>query len=382
MFSRHLLKYLIAAALAFAPSLARADSTVSSMTAAGVLTGTELFYCVQGGADRNCTANQIKTFTGSGGTPAGASLTLQYNNASAFGGMSGTSWDDTNRSLTMTGSTITVSHPVLDMTQTWNNAATTFTGLRLNVTNTLSAANSALIDLQLGGSSKFKVANNSGIAFISLGTGNASATEIDILGSNATAGSRSIIFQDEGTSPAINIGYNGLVTWSGGDASPPDLILTRDAANILAQRNGVTANSFRVYNTFTDLSNYERGVQDWTTTANTLTIGAQAAGTGTLRPVAYVGVHHKFAGTAPTPSACGTTPALTGSDTHGTVTMGTGTPTGCVITFAVAYVSAPDCVVTWQTNLASMTYTISTTAITLTQTATSSNKVNYVCHGT
>lgn len=81
----------------------------------------------------------------------------------------------------------------------------------------------------------------------------------------------------------------------------------------------------------------------------------------------------------PTPTSCGTTPAVVGSDLAGEVTMGTGSPTGCVLTFANAYTSAPFCTITWQTNLASMQYTISSTAITLVQTATSSNKVNYNC---
>jgi hypothetical protein len=64
-----------------------------------------------------------------------------------------------------------------------------------------------------------------------------------------------------------------------------DLVLYRDAANTLAQRNGTTAQAFRVYNTYTDASNYERGVFDWTTNANTLTIGTTNAGTGTARRV-------------------------------------------------------------------------------------------------
>ena len=62
-----------------------------------------------------------------------------------------------------------------------------------------------------------------------------------------------------------------------------DLALARDGAGIFAQRNGVNAQTFRVYNTYSDGSNYERGVFDWTTTANTLTIAAQNAGTGTAR---------------------------------------------------------------------------------------------------
>jgi hypothetical protein len=47
--------------------------------------------------------------------------------------------------------------PIIWAVQTWNNATTVFTGLLLNVTSTLSAATSKLIDLQLGGVSQFSV---------------------------------------------------------------------------------------------------------------------------------------------------------------------------------------------------------------------------------
>jgi hypothetical protein len=50
-------------------------------------------------------------------------------------------------------------------------------------------------------------------------------------------------------------------------------------------------------------------------------------------------------GTAPALTSCGTSPAIVGTDVAGTVTMGTGTPTGCVITFNVAYIAAPHCIV-------------------------------------
>lgn len=86
--------------------------------------------------------------------------------------------------------------------------------------------------------------------------------------------------------------------------------------------------------------------------------------------------------TAPALTSCGTSPAIVGTDTAGIVTMGTGTPTGCVITFNVAYTATPYCVVSWiATPLASQSYVTSASAITLTQTATSSNKVQYVCVG-
>ncbi len=98
-----------------------------------------------------------------------------------------------------------------------------------------------------------------------------------------------------------------------------------------------------------------------------------------LTPPAANSTHVQTGGVPPVLTSCGTTPAVTGSDTAGVVTMGTGTPTTCTITFAVAYTAAPYCTVTWQTNIASMIYTVSASAISLTQTATSSNKVNYVC---
>lgn len=91
--------------------------------------------------------------------------------------------------------------------------------------------------------------------------------------------------------------------------------------------------------------------------------------------------HTRWSGTAPGLSACGTSPAISGNDMHGTVTMGTAAPAGCVITFALVYATAPTCRVTWRTNIASMQYTVSTTAITLTQTATSSNLIDYDCWG-
>lgn len=60
-----------------------------------------------------------------------------------------------------------------------------------------------------------------------------------------------------------------------------DATLNRDAAHVLAQRNGTNAQAFRLYNTYTDASNYERGFLQFT--SNYLELGAEAAGTGTAR---------------------------------------------------------------------------------------------------
>jgi len=120
--------------------------------------------------------------------------------------------------IAATGGTVTTSIPVLDGTQTWNASGITFTGYKLNITNTASAAGSLLQDLQVGGNSIFYVDK----------TGN---TE---------------------------------------------------------QKNGTSATASRVYNTYTDASNYERGVFDWTTNSNNLTIGTQNAGTGSGRDISFV----------------------------------------------------------------------------------------------
>lgn len=109
-------------------------------------------------------------------------------------------------------------------------------------------------------------------------------------------------------------------------------------------------------------------------------------GFGTPQPITATTVsasgHVNTGATPPVLTSCGTgSPAITGSDTAGIVTMGT-TATGCVITFATAYTGTPYCVVSWiATPLASQSYITSNTAITLTQTSTSGNKVQYVCAG-
>jgi hypothetical protein len=50
-----------------------------------------------------------------------------------------------------------ISFPILDLSQTWNAPGVTFTGLKQNVTDTNSATASLLLDLQVGGTSKFSV---------------------------------------------------------------------------------------------------------------------------------------------------------------------------------------------------------------------------------
>lgn len=64
-----------------------------------------------------------------------------------------------------------------------------------------------------------------------------------------------------------------------------DVILLRDAANVLAQRNSTTAQTFRLYNTFTDASNYERF--EIINSATTTELVTKIAGTGTANALRF-----------------------------------------------------------------------------------------------
>jgi len=112
---------------------------------------------------------------------------------------------------------------IYDMADTWNDGATTFTAIKMNVTDTASDASSLLMDLQVGGVSKFSVAKGTGAVF---------------------------------------------------------------GANLIEQRNSTNAQTFNIYNTYTDASNYERGFMKWN--SNVLEIGTEAAGTGTVREVKFI----------------------------------------------------------------------------------------------
>lgn len=216
--------------------------------------------------------------------PGGSSTQLQYNNAGAFGGMSGTAWDDTNRAETRTGATVTTSNPVQSLTQTWNAGAVSFTGWKLNVTNTASAAASLVSDWQVNGTSLLNLRSDGRLYVKSIlidggGTGTAS---LDVSGlPNAL---RTTTLNIIG---AINFG-NGYATLSSGNnagitiahlaASTGGIILSPGGSDYVEQRRGTNAQASRIYGTYTDASNFVRASLAATSTA--VTLSAQTAGTG------------------------------------------------------------------------------------------------------
>jgi len=69
----------------------------------------------------------------------------------------------------------------------------------------------------------------------------------------------------------------------------PTLSLYYDAADTLAQRRSTNAQIFRIYNTYTDASNYERLGITWA--SNICTIGLAQAGTGSVRSLVIAGAN-------------------------------------------------------------------------------------------
>lgn len=174
-----------------------------------------------------------------------------------------------------------------NITDTWNSSGTTFTGIKFNVTDTSSAAASLLMDLQVGGASKFKVAKD-GTASAS-GGGDyhpnfrmAESPSLGWLYKPSNAGMYAVynsqpmfrITQSEGRPSATSFGFYG-----GSWTNASDVVIFRDAANTLAQANGVNAQTFRLYGTHTDASNYRR-VSLSMDTAGTADLKAEGAGTG------------------------------------------------------------------------------------------------------
>jgi hypothetical protein len=192
---------------------------------------------------------------------------------------------------TLTGQILTGTQAtsLVDLATTWNTLGTP-TALKLNVANTLSNAASNLMDLQVGGVSKFTVNKSGELSMNSLDP----ATKIAYANAGfqffGSGGVGFYLGQDgsgNGNAVMSSTGYIGFSSVATPSSSNSDIRLARDAAGILAQRNGVLKQVFRVYNT--NLGGApEWGGFDWQTTTNTLRIGTDKSGTGASQPIDFV----------------------------------------------------------------------------------------------
>lgn len=217
------------------------------------------------------------TFAASGG---GTLATLD--SAGAFAPVSVSATGDITSGAILSGKrvslstgTITTSQPVVSGTQTWNASGVTFEADTIDVTNTASASGSLLWNRKVGGTSMGKLDKagtlttvnhlNTGYAlFGSAGSG---------VGVSYNSGGQ---LDAAGTNARLGLGLN---------VAAIDVILGRDAANVLAQRNTTNAQKFLVSKTYTSSTNYEQLEID--ATGNAFKISAQkGSGGGTQRLLA------------------------------------------------------------------------------------------------
>ena len=258
------------------------------------------------------TAARTISFPDATGTVAlvgGSSGQLLYNNAGANAGASTLTYDgsilaSSGRFINSYNAAAIASAPAKAFTGTWYTSGTatttkphllieptgtTSTGWNTNGTalgvNAPSTFGGALLDLQKNGTSVFKVerdATNDVIRVI-LPASNPSQGGGVCFGSASGPGfysSSGLLFTNNLGCEFVSAGIIlktslGLASSTAGAA---DVLLTRDAANTLAQRNGTTAQTSRVYGTYTDASNYVRAALSSSSTA--VTLAAETAGTG------------------------------------------------------------------------------------------------------
>lgn len=265
-----------------------ADSKLSDLSAAASLASTDLFYVVKtaGSGGVKATLSQLNTLYAGLGANTFTSLQTITVGAANTGVLASTGYS-------LTGSDTT---SMVNLAGTWNTSGTP-TAIKLNVTDTASNASSLLMDLQVGGTSRFKVDKGGAITVpggssaspaISIGSGVGLYNNAGNILEFYLGGTLAIRMSANGFFYATSAGHvelstSGFLNWVNGTAgsASTDLALYRDAAGILAQRNGVNAQTLRVYNTYTDASNNEYLSLDWS--SNIATIEPKANGTGTAR---------------------------------------------------------------------------------------------------
>lgn len=167
-----------------------------------------------------------------------------------------------------------------------------------------------LMDLQVAGTSKFKIdksgyvsslifAGNNGVVG-SLGSGGNEAKIAFEYGYDGSSGIKFYlgnvsypkfrIIDSATATPLLKLSSTGALSWARGASTvdhPPDLLLDRDAAGTLAQRNGSNAQTTNLYATYASATSYHRLA---TTTART-TLSAVSGATVTASALIPAGAN-------------------------------------------------------------------------------------------
>lgn len=170
--------------------------------------------------------------------------------------------------LTANNGTLTASAPVLNLSQTWNNAAVTFRGVNWSFVETAAGGSSEVFRISTGAAGTnaiFAIRRDGNATF-------ANAVNVGTIGGSASIA---------GQGGQWRVASNGSFAWTNGVGNAygnADLHLRRDDAGTLAQYNGTNPQTFRLYNSFTSATNFERLAIGWS--GNVVSIKPEAGGGG------------------------------------------------------------------------------------------------------
>ena len=157
---------------------------------------------------------------------------------------------------------------IFNMADTWNNGATTFTAIKMNVTDTASASTSLILQLQIGGANRMQVRKDGYV-------------QLDGTAASLAANSCGVATSGSGLFTAgTDIGgfLLGLSL---------DVRLYRGEAGTFWQRNDANGQAYWLSGTYTDTSNYRR-LSTGMTTAGVAHIRPEGAGTGASGNVLHI----------------------------------------------------------------------------------------------
>jgi hypothetical protein len=143
--------------------------------------------------------------------------------------------------------------PLYQLSDIWSDVAQAYAAIRMNVSDGGHADGSLLLDLQRNGISQFSVEPDGALVILS-----------DIK-----------FVRDASQAPGAQPG------------------------TALALRSGTKAQTLRVYNTYTDDNNFERGFFGWVAAPNVLGIGNVGVGSGITRPIQLIGSNILLSGYNP-----------------------------------------------------------------------------------
>jgi len=167
------------------------------------------------------------------------------------------------------------------------------TGLLVNLTDTASPGTSLLMDLQTGGTSNFQLRPGGEIR-----TGSLSSPDsgyFDVYTSNVAAiaaNTAGIKFRVQAAStPVVKLTSDNSIGWTSATnncTGTPDLLITRDAAGSLAQRNGANAQTFNIYGDYASATDYQRSGIVTSRTATTVPSAASFTLSGFIPDGAFL----------------------------------------------------------------------------------------------